>query len=105
VLQPLIEKLGRQAEDHAPAPAPAAAPATLKWNRGMSALPVKVTASWPEFKVPTRRLMNLQPGQVIELQPEFAEKIELRLGAVLKFRARLGMRNGLRALQITEIVK
>jgi flagellar motor switch protein FliM len=103
-LEPLINKLA--ALGSAPA-APAATANTLapKWSRNLDKVPMTMKACWPPVKLPTRALMGLQVGSVLDLKTEDAERLELRVGPKVKFRGRLGMRDKNWAIQITEICK
>lgn len=102
-MEVLVQKLGETAAESAPAPAAPAAPA--KWNQNLDKLPLTLTAFWPSMKIPTRELMKLKPGEMIELRPEGVEEIELRVGAVAKFKGRMGARDNKRAIQITSVCK
>ena len=66
---------------------------------------MQMNARWPAMKVPTRKLMELQVGSVLELKAEEIEKLELQVGKVVKFRGRLGTRDKKWAIQITEVCK
>jgi flagellar motor switch protein FliM len=103
-IEPLVQKLN--ASLPSPPPTPAATQTSgLKWNRRLDALPLNMTAHWADFKMTARALMALQPGEIIELKPEAAEHLELRVGKVVKFKGRLGSRENRRAVQITEVCK
>jgi flagellar motor switch protein FliM len=106
-IEPVVNKAIRGAQvTAAAAPAvPPAAPKPPKWNSNLDQVPLTVTARWPSFKVPTRELLALKPGETLELPPEGAEQIELRIGAVTKLKGRLGTHNGKWAVQIREICK
>ena len=103
-LEPLVQKLTQTDATTAPAPAPAA-PTTPKWTQNLDKVPVKLQAHWPVMKVPTRALVDLKVGSVFELNAEDSERLELRVGAVTKFRGRLGSRDQKWAVQITEVCK
>jgi flagellar motor switch protein FliM len=64
-----------------------------------------LTAQWPGMKITTRELLALKPGEILDLKPEHSDKIEIRLGSLVKFKARLGTRENKWAFQITEICK
>ena len=102
-IEPLVEKLGR--EMHAsPSPAPAATP-PVHWNKALDDLRLNLKARWPMTKVPTRTILELKVGDLIELDPEAADRIELCIGKTVKFQGRLGLEAERRAIQITQISK
>jgi flagellar motor switch protein FliM len=104
VIEPLAQKLADK--NPAPAPAPAApASAVPRWNRNLENIPITLTAHWPSLKVATGVLLNLKPGEIIDLPPEGVERIELRVGSVTKFTGTMGARENKRAIQITAICK
>lgn len=102
-IEPLVARLGHEIQAQpAPAPVPSA---PVAWNRALDGLPLTLAARWPASQVTTRAILNLKPGEILELDPELAERIELRIGASVKFEGRLGARGGKRAVQITNILK
>mgnify|MGYP003575022851 CR=1 FL=1 len=103
-LEPLINKLTELSADSTPAPA-ASVPLKPKWARNLDNVPVRLQAQWPAMKLPTRTLLGLQVGSVLDLKAEDAERLELRIGNVTKFRGRLGTRDQKWAIQITETCK
>lgn len=102
-IEPLVEKLGQEIQA-TPTSAPAQSP-LLRWNKVLDELPLQLKARWPVTKVPTRKILGLKVGDLLELQPEMAEKIELCLGKAVKFQGRLGINGEGRAVQITKLLK
>jgi flagellar motor switch protein FliM len=103
-LEPLINKLAQLGAPPATQPA-SAAPAAQKWTQNLDKVPMTMNACWPAIKLPTRALMGLTVGSVIDLSAEDAERLEMRVGPKVKFRGRLGMRDKTWAVQITEVCK
>lgn len=102
-VEPLIKSINKNS---APTVAPAAPqPAAIEWNSALEKIPLSITAQWPKFQMPTRALLDLKPGEFIEIKPEHAEHIELHIGSVPKFKGRLGTAENKWAIQITEICK
>ena len=102
-LEPLVKKLTASA---APAPAPVAAtPPSIKWNSSLDNVPVNIVAQWPKLKISTRELLGLKVGEILELKPQMSEAIELKIGALTKFKGRLGTRENKWTVQISEILK
>jgi flagellar motor switch protein FliM len=102
--EPVVNKLTQTGANSGP-PAPAAPPATAKWNARLDDVPLTLAATWPSMKLPTRRLMELKPGDLLELPAEGAERVEIRVGKTAKFKGRLGTREGRWAVQINSICK
>lgn len=103
-LEPLVNKLTQLVAAPAPHPTPASHSAP-RWTQHLDKVPMQMSARWPAMKVPTRKLMELQIGSVLELKAEEIEKVELRVGKVVKFRGRPGTRDKKWAIQITEVCK
>ena len=103
-LEPLVNKMAALDAASAPQAATAAA-GGAKWTQHLDKVSVRVDAQWPAIKIPTRSLIELQVGTVFNLASEDAERLELRVGKVVKFRGRLGTRDQKWAVQITEVCK
>jgi len=103
-VEPLIKTLAQNAAPTA-APVPAPPVPAIKWNQALNEIPITLTAQWPAIKMSTRALLTLRPGEIIDLDPAHSEQIELRIGNVAKFKARLGTHESKWAVQITEISK
>jgi flagellar motor switch protein FliM len=85
-------------------PAPAA-PAPAKWNRVMDDVALPVTAEWQGLEVTARDVLNLKVGDVLQISPQVAREVYLRLGDISKFNGRLGTVNGQWAVELTQAVK
>ena len=103
-LEPLINKLAQLGAAPAMPSAAATAPAP-KWTQNLDKVPLTMNAAWPAMKVPTRELLGLKVGSMLDLKAEDAERLELRMGKVVKYRGRLGTRDHKWAIQITEVCK
>ena len=103
-LEPLINKLAELGAPSAPQAA-TSAPGGTKWTQHLDKVSVRMNAQWPAVKIPTRSLIELQAGTILDLRAEDAERLELRVGKVVKFRGRLGTRDQKWAVQITEVSK
>jgi flagellar motor switch protein FliM len=100
--EPILTKLTQSSAT--PASTAPAGP-TVKWNRNLDSLPIQLKAKWPAFRLTTRDLMKLKVGEVLPLQAHAADRVELLVGKLAKFRGRLGTREQKWAVQITEISK
>ena len=103
-LEPLVNKLTQNST--VPKPATASNPPSVqKWNRNLDDVPLTLTAQWPTLRIATRKVLDLKPGDVLDLQPDGSDKIELRIGKAAKFKGRLGSRDGKWAIQINTVCK
>jgi len=98
-LEPLAKGLGQMRESKGSEAAPGAA---LRWNPALDDVEVPVSAEWNGMEVRVRDLARLKPGDVIELRPDAASNVQLRLGEALKFAGRIGTINGAWAVEITQ---
>jgi flagellar motor switch protein FliM len=103
-LEPLINKMAALGTASAPRPSTAVT-GGVKWTQHLDQVSVRMNAQWPAVKIPTRSLIDLQVGTVLDLRAEDAERLELRVGKIVKFRGRLGTRDQKWAVQITEVCK
>ena len=103
-IEPLINKLAQLGAPPAMPPSMIAAP-SARWTQSLEKVPLTMQAYWPAMKVPTRALMSLKVGSMLDLKSEDSERLEVRLGKVVKFRGRLGTRDNKWAVQITEACK
>lgn len=104
LLEPLVPGLGVREETGDPEPAPAQA-GPLSWNHALNDLEIAVSAEWNGMEVAVRDLAQLKPGDLIELRPDAAANVQLRLGEALKFAGRLGTVRDSWAVEITQFVK
>ncbi len=103
-MEPLIRQLNRElekAEEKKPSPEVA----RPKWNPLLGEVTVAITAEWHRLELTAREVTRLKVGDVLELDPEAANCVQVRLGGKPKFIGRLGARGKRRAVELTEIVK
>ncbi|MGA2175612.1 MAG: FliM/FliN family flagellar motor switch protein [Verrucomicrobiota bacterium] len=100
-LEPLLRQLCPEAEPaaHAPAPLPQA---STQWNRGLDDVSLPVTAEWREMELSARDILHLKVGDVLQVGPQLARQVSLRLGELPKFNGRLGTLGGAWAVEITQ---
>jgi flagellar motor switch protein FliM len=104
-IEPLIRQLSQTGE---PAPGqgtPATAPAPVKWNPCLNAVRIRLAAEWPGLELTGREVLNIKPGDLLKFDPQFSEQLQLRVGGVVKFKARLGTAGGKWAVALTEIIR
>jgi flagellar motor switch protein FliM len=76
-----------------------------RWRRDYEDVVVPITAEWPSLEMTARELVNLEVGQILEVAPEFANDVQVRLAGMSKFVGRLGTRGGQWAVEISQVRK
>jgi flagellar motor switch protein FliM len=103
-LEPLLRQLCGGAEPSAEAPAtPAASPA--KWNHCLDAVELPVRAEWEGLELSAREILRLEVGDVLQINPQLARQVTVRLGELAKFNGRLGTVAGHWAVELTQPLK
>lgn len=90
--------------DGSPGAAVVAAPAgepKFRWRDEYGEIEIPMKAEWRLNHLPAGRVARLHLGEVIELEPEIADQVLVRLSAVPKFTGKLGMQGARWAVQIT----
>jgi len=85
-----------------PAPAPLA---PVKWNRCMDDVSMTMTAEWQGLELSARDVLHLKVGDVLQVSPQQARQVCLRLGENSKFSGRLGTMAGHWAVELTQTMK
>jgi flagellar motor switch protein FliM len=103
-LEPCLRQLcgGSELAPETPAPAPSA---PVKWNRCLDDVTLPVTAEWQGLELSARDVLHLKVGDVLEVSPQLAQQVCLRLGDNSKFNGRLGTIAGHWAVELTENIK
>jgi flagellar motor switch protein FliM len=103
-LEPCLRQLcaGSEPISETPAPSPSA---PVKWNRCLDDIALPVTAEWQGLELSGRDVLYLKVGDVLQVTPEMAQQVCLRLGEMLKFHGRLGSVAGQWAVELTQALK
>lgn len=102
-IEPLLTKLGDNIEPGTEnQPQEAAAPA--KWNPHFDDLEVQLTAAWQDLELTAREITSLKVGDFLEVDPDCAQKVALRLSDQTRFIGRLGTINQRWAVEISEVL-
>jgi flagellar motor switch protein FliM len=103
-LEPCVRQLcaGSEAASETPGPAPSA---PVKWNRCLDDVPMPVTAEWHGLDMSARDVLHLKIGDVLQVSPQVAQQVRLRLGDISKFNGRLGTVGGHWAVELTQNIK
>jgi flagellar motor switch protein FliM len=103
-MEPSLRQLCGAAESSfAETPAPLAA-APPKWNRCLDDVALPVTAEWQGLELSAREVLHLKVGDVLQVSPQLAGKVRLRLGEQSKFNGRLGTVAGHWAVELTQAI-
>jgi flagellar motor switch protein FliM len=78
--------------------------AAVNWNPHLNEVLIPVTAKWQGMEVVVREVARLKVGDVLELPPESAGQIHLDLAGLPKFLGRLGTRDKMWAVEITQVL-
>lgn len=100
-IEPLIQQLHAKLDVRTEEKAPVASP-KLRWNREFDSVPVELTAEWNGLMLPARNIAALKVGDVLQLSPQSAHQVQVRLARTTKFTGRLGTRGGKWAIQLSE---
>jgi flagellar motor switch protein FliM len=103
-LEPCLRQLCAGSESAAETPAPAP-PAPAKWNRCLDDVTLPVTAEWQGLELSAREVLHLKVGDVLQISPQLARQVWLRLGEISKFNGRLGTLAGQWAVELTQAIK
>jgi len=103
-LEPLVRKLSEELDaESEPIPNPAAAGG--RWNRDFESVSVPVTALWDNLEITARDLLNLKPGDVLQLSQDSPTNVKVLLGKIPKFHATLGSRGKYLAVCLNQLIK
>jgi flagellar motor switch protein FliM len=103
-LEPCLHQLCGSSEPPPETPAPAPS-APVKWNRSLDELALPVTAEWQGMELSAREVLHLKVGDVIQVSPQMARQVCLRLGDQSKFNGTLGTVAGQWAVELTQAIK
>jgi flagellar motor switch protein FliM len=101
-LEPCLRQLCLDCEPPAETPAPAA---PVKWNHSLDDVALPVTAEWLGLELSARDVLRLKVGDILQVNPQLARQVCLRLDGQPKFNGRPGMVSGHWAVQLTQAVK
>jgi flagellar motor switch protein FliM len=81
-----------------------AAPAN-KWNAAFDEVRVPMIAEWHGLELSVRDILALKVGDVVQMEPQNAQRVNVRLDDVQKFVGRPGSLAGHWAVELTQAVK
>ena len=98
-LEPLIKKMhvGRQHEATG-----LALEQKTEWRSSYNQIPVELIAEWDAAEMTVGKLMELKPGDILELPRGIINQTRLRMENLVKFTGEVGLENGTVAVRIRE---
>jgi flagellar motor switch protein FliM len=64
-----------------------------------------VTAEWQGLELSARQILHLTVGDVLQINPQLARQVTVRLGELAKFNGHLGTLAGHWAVELTQAIK
>ncbi|MEK7780690.1 MAG: flagellar motor switch protein FliM [Verrucomicrobiota bacterium] len=105
-LEPLLQKIRAELKPPVETPTPAmAVPKATTWNPALDHVNIPINAELPGPQITARMLQTLKVGDVLSLPVEAANQVQLRLGGVTRFNARLGTRDEHWAVEVLNALK
>jgi len=77
---------------------------SLKWHDVYDNIPVDVSAQWDAFELSVRDLLNLEIGDIVEINPEIVSRTKIRIEGKTCFVGEIGIENERVAFQVNESV-
>lgn len=98
-LEPLIKEMhaGRQHEASG-----LALEQKTEWRSAYDQIPVELVAEWDAAEMTVEKLMELKPGDILELPRGIINQTRLRMENLVKFTGEVGLENGTVAVRIRE---
>ena len=93
-VDPILTRLRAELKPPVETPSPSAAPAKpAAWNPALDHVAIPVSAELPGPQITARELQQLKVGDVLPIATDAANLVQLKLGGVPRFNARLGTRD------------
>lgn len=77
-------------------------PSTPRWNPAYGDIRLRVDACWNDIEVTPRRLIGLQVGDILPLDPRRLDDVEVRVQGLARFRGKLGSLDRKAAIEVTQ---
>lgn len=103
-MEPLLRQFCPESEVVSDFPAPAVS-TPLKWNRALDDVCLPLTAEWAGLELTAGEVLHLKAGDVLQVNPQLAQKVCVRLGEFSRFVGRLGSAGGHWAVELTNVIK
>lgn len=102
-LDPLFRHIRQQIKQGAETPGEGTPTKAVRWDARYEDLPVSVTARFPSFQLPARRISRLAVGEVLSLPADYAQRVQMSLAGLNRLTGRLGTREGHWAVEIASL--
>lgn len=102
-LDPLFRHLRQQLRTSGETTTESRAGQPVRWDPRYEDLPVAITARFPSFQVPARRVSQLSVGEVLNLPADFASRVQMSLAGLNRLTGRLGTREGHWAVEVLNL--
>ncbi|MBI4324913.1 MAG: FliM/FliN family flagellar motor switch protein [Chloroflexi bacterium] len=102
-LETLLPQLKQNLESATPGQVASAPAESPKWNESFNDILIPLTAEWSELELRARDLSQLKVGDVLELDSQSVNRVQVRLGDLLKFSGRLGTCDSKWAVELAQV--
>lgn len=93
-IEPILQTIRAELKPPVEAPPPTAVPTKpAAWNPALDHVAIPVTAELPGPQITARELQQLKVGDVLPISADAASLVQVKLGGVPRFNARLGTRD------------
>jgi flagellar motor switch protein FliM len=93
-VEPILQVIRAELKPPVEAPLPTATPTkSAAWNPALDHVAIPVTAELPGPQITARELQQLKVGDVLHISADAASLVQVKLGGVPRFNARLGTRD------------
>lgn len=100
-LEPLLRQIVPVQETTAPTATATPSAPPVPWNNVLDDMKLSVSAHWIGLEMKARELAALKVGDVIQLAPQLATEVQVRLAGRSKFTGRLGTIGGQWAIELS----
>lgn len=100
-LEPLLRRIVPPEEPAASVSSTSSIDPPVLWNNALDEVKLAVSAHWVGLELTVRELSSLKVGDVVQLSPEFATYVQVRLAGRGEFFGRLGTCGGQWAVELT----
>lgn len=105
-IDPILQQIRKELKPPVETPSPTAvAPKPATWNPALDHVSIPVSAELAGPQITARELQQLKVGDVLPISGDAATQVQLKLGGVARFHARLGTRDEHWAVEVLNALK
>lgn len=105
-IDPILQQIRKELKPPVEAPSQnTPMPKPAAWNPALDHVSIPISAELPGPQITARELQQLKVGDVLPIATDAASLVELKLGGVTRFNARLGTRNEHWAVEVLNALK